>query len=99
VRVTGSAAYSAVLLPDEAVGSDQTNKFVYAVDADGTVVRKTEKLGPLYEALSVVREGLLPDEGVITKGLQRARPGIKVAPTRVALTTSDAAKAANKVAE
>ncbi len=99
VRVTGSATYSAVLLPDEAVGSDQTNKFVYAVDADGTVVRKTVKLGPLHEGLRVVREGLQPDEWVITKGLQRARPGIKVAPTRVVLTTSDAAKAAGKVAE
>jgi multidrug efflux system membrane fusion protein len=99
VRVTGSAAYAAVLLPDEAIGSDQTNKFVYAVDADGTVVRKTVKLGPLYEGLRVVREGLLPDEWVITKGLQRARPGIKVAATRAALTTSEAAKPANKVAE
>jgi RND family efflux transporter MFP subunit len=99
VRVTGSATYSAVLLPDEAIGSDQTNKFVYAVDADGTVVRKTVKLGPLHEGLRVIREGLLPDEWVVTKGLQRARPGIKVAPTRVALTASDAAKAAGKVSE
>ena len=80
VRVTGSAAYAAVLLPDEAIGSDQTNKFVYVVDADGTVARKTVKLGPLHEGLRVVREGLQPDEWVITKGLQRARPGIKVAP-------------------
>ena len=99
VRVTGSAIYSAVLLPDEAIGSDQTNKFVYAVDADGTVARRTVKLGPLHEGFRVVREGLQPDEWVITKGLQRARPGIKVAPTRVALTASDAAKAAGKVSE
>ena len=63
------------------------------------VARKTVKLGPLHEGLRVVREGLQPDEWVITKGLQRARPGIKVAPTRVALTTSDAAKAAGKAAE
>jgi multidrug efflux system membrane fusion protein len=100
VRVTGSAPYAAVLLPDEAIGSDQTNKFVYAVDADGTVARKPVKLGPLYEGMRVVREGLEPDEWVITKGLQRARPGIKVAPKRVELTVSDAAKAAGgKAAE
>ena len=45
MRVTGSAPYSAVLLPDEAIGSDQTNKFVYAVDDDGTVVRSTSSSG------------------------------------------------------
>ena len=100
VRVTGAAPYAAVLLPDEAIGSDQTNKFVYAVDADGTVARRTVKLGPLHEGFRVVREGLQPDEWVITKGRQRARPGIKVAPNRVALTMSEAAKATdNKTAE
>ena len=31
VRVTGAAPYAAVLLPDEAIGTDQTNKFVYVV--------------------------------------------------------------------
>jgi RND family efflux transporter MFP subunit len=92
VRVTGAAPYAAVLLPDEAIGSDQTNKFVYVVDADGAVARKTVKLGPLHEGLRVVREGLQPDEWVITKGLQRARPGIKVAPNKVALTMSEAVK-------
>ena len=64
------------------------------------MARRTVKLGPLHEGLRVVREGLQPDEWVITKGLQRARPGIKVAPNRVALTLSEAAKAPdNKAAE
>ena len=36
VRVTGTAPYAAVLLPDEAIGTDQTNKFVYVVGEDGT---------------------------------------------------------------
>ena len=32
VRVTGcTAAYAALLLPDEAIGTDQTNKYVYVV--------------------------------------------------------------------
>ncbi|MET0652142.1 MAG: efflux RND transporter periplasmic adaptor subunit, partial [Hyphomicrobiaceae bacterium] len=99
VRVTGAAPYAAVLLPDEAIGSDQTNKFVYVVDADGAVARKTVKLGPLHEGLRVVREGLQPDEWVITKGLQRARPGIKVAPNRVALTMSGLKTPDSKAAE
>jgi RND family efflux transporter MFP subunit len=99
VRVTGSAPYAAVLLPDEAIGSDQTNKFVYAVDAEGAVARKAVKLGPLYEGMRVVREGLQPDDWVVTKGLQRARPGIKVAPNRVALTMSQVKTPDSKAAE
>ncbi len=82
VRVTGSAPYSAVLLPDEAIGTDQTNKFVYVVGDDGTVVRRNVKLGPLYEGMRVVREGVTAQEWVIIRGLQRARPGGKVTPRR-----------------
>ena len=90
VRVTGTAPYTAVLLPDEAIGTDQTNKFVYVVAEDGSVARRNIKLGPLYENLRVVREGLAAEEWVIIRGLQRARPGIKVAPKREALTLSEA---------
>ena len=85
VRVTGTAPYTAVLLPDEAIGTDQTNKFVYVVADDGTVARRNVKLGPLHEGLRVVREGVPAEEWVITAGLQRARPGGKVTPKRVAL--------------
>ena len=90
VRVTGTAPYTAVLLPDEAIGTDQTNKFVYVVGEDGSVARRNIKLGPLYEGLRVVREGLAAEEWVIVRGLQRARPGIKVTPKREALTLSEA---------
>jgi RND family efflux transporter MFP subunit len=90
VRVTGTAPYTAVLLPDEAIGTDQTNKFIYVVSEDGSVARRNIKLGPLYENLRVVREGLAAEEWVVIRGLQRARPGIKVAPKREALTLSEA---------
>ncbi len=90
VRVTGTPRYTAVLVPDEAIGTDQTNKFVYAVGEDGTVSRKSIALGPMHQGLRVVREGLSGEEWVITRGLQRARPGLKVAPKRETLTVSEA---------
>ena len=46
-----------MLLPDEAIGTDQTNKFVFVVGEDGTVARRNVKLGPLDEGMRVVREG------------------------------------------
>jgi RND family efflux transporter MFP subunit len=88
VRVTGAPAYAALLLPDEAIGTDQTNKYVYAVADNGMVSRHNIQLGPLVDGLRVIREGLAGDDWIITKGLHRARPGQSVAPNRVALTVS-----------
>jgi RND family efflux transporter MFP subunit len=88
VRVTGTAPYAAVLLPDEAIGTDQTNKFVYVVGEDGSVTRRNVKLGPLHEGMRVVREGIASADWVIVRGLQRARPGGKVTPQREGLLLS-----------
>ncbi len=90
VRVTGTAPYRAVLIPDEAIGTDQTNKYVLTVSADGTVSRKGIVPGPLFGGLRVAREGLSGDEWVITRGLQRARPGQKVSPKPETLAVSEA---------
>jgi RND family efflux transporter MFP subunit len=91
VRVTGSSSYAALLLPDEAIATDQTNKFVFTVGEDGTVARSNVKLGPVIDGARVVREGVERDAWVIVKGAQRARPGQKVAPKRVVSDVSDAA--------
>jgi RND family efflux transporter MFP subunit len=82
VRVQGSDEYAAVLLPEEAIGTDQTNKFVFLVSDDGTVARKPVELGPVIDNLRVVRAGIASNDWVITKGLQRARPGGKVTPKK-----------------
>jgi multidrug efflux system membrane fusion protein len=89
VRVTGTPPYAALLLPDEAIGTDQTTKYVLVVGGDGTVERRNVKLGPLVEGLRVVREGIAGEDWVITRGLQRARPGLKVEPKRVAIAASE----------
>ncbi|MBO0742149.1 MAG: efflux RND transporter periplasmic adaptor subunit [Hyphomicrobiaceae bacterium] len=88
VRVTGTAPYSAVLLPDAAIGTDQTNKFVYVVGEDGGVTRRNVRLGPLYEGMRIVREGIAAADWVVVRGLQRARPGSKVTPQREPLLLS-----------
>ena len=101
VRLVGTAPYTAVLVPDEAIGTDQTNKFVFIVSEDGTVARRNVKLGPLDEGLRVVREGIAPQDWVIVRGLQRARPGEKVTPRRegAVLSEPQAAKPVVKAQE
>lgn len=82
IRLPGSARYVATLLPDEAIGTDQTQRLAYQVGADNLVTPQPVVLGPRVDGLRVVRAGLAPDAWVITKGLQRARPGAAVTPTR-----------------
>ena len=58
VRVTGTPSYPALLMPDEAIGTDQTNKYVFVVGGDGTVERRNVKLGPLVDGLARGARGL-----------------------------------------
>lgn len=85
-RVAGSAAYGALLIPDAAVGTDQTRRVVQVVAADGSVTSKPVQLGPLVDGLRVVRSGLAPTDRVIISGTQRAMPGVKVQPTTGRIT-------------
>ena len=78
LRLPGSGQYRAILLPDEAIGSDQSQKFVYLVDGESKAQYRTVKIGPLVDGLRVVREGVTPEDWVVVAGLQRVRPGLVV---------------------
>ncbi|MFY0310461.1 efflux RND transporter periplasmic adaptor subunit [Leisingera sp. D0M16] len=85
LRLPGSAEYTALLIPDRAIVTDQSRKIVYVV-ADGDVVEeKGITLGPIHEGLRVIRTGLDPGDRVIVSGLLRVRSGTKVDPTEVDL--------------
>lgn len=90
VRIAGSPSYPAVMIPDEAIGTDQTSKYVYTVDDDGTAIRKWVELGTLIDGLRVVRSGLSADDWVVVRGIQRARHQEKVAVRREPLQVSAA---------
>lgn len=80
IRVVGSAEYDAMLVPDDAVVADQTRRVLLVVKEDGTVEPRPVILGPIVDGLRVVRSGVSPADKVIIGGVQRARPGAKVAP-------------------
>lgn len=98
VRIAGSAAQPTTLIPDEAIGTDQTNKFVFVVADDGTASRRVIVVGPMNEGLRIVRSGLSKDDWVIVRGIQRARPGQKVTVQREPIKLSDAPPAGGSVA-
>jgi membrane fusion protein, multidrug efflux system len=78
VRLAGSPRYKGILLPDVAVATDQSNRFVFIVSDDGTVSSKPVVLGPVIDGLRVIRSGVSTTDWVIVNGVQRARTGIKV---------------------
>jgi RND family efflux transporter MFP subunit len=81
VRVPLSATLPQLLVPDAAVGTDQSSKLVMVVQDDGVVVPKPVETGPLEDhAMRVITRGLLPTDRVVVQGLMRVRPGMKVEP-------------------
>ena len=85
VKLIGSAEYTALLINDSAVGTDQSVKFVLKVGADNKVEYAPVKLGPVIDGLRVVRDGLKAGDVILVKGLQQVRPGMPVTPQLVAM--------------
>jgi len=88
VRVPGSAPFKGVLIPDEAIVSDQDRRFVWTVAEDGTVAARAVRPGPRIDGYRVVRNGLDGGETIVVAGLQRVRPGARVTAQRVDLPAS-----------
>jgi RND family efflux transporter MFP subunit len=81
LRIPGSNPYDAIIIPDSAILTDQSNRVVMTVAEDGTVVPKVVRPGPSQPGgLRIVREGLTGDDKIIINGLVRAQPGGKVTP-------------------
>ncbi|MBX5141535.1 efflux RND transporter periplasmic adaptor subunit [Rhizobium lentis] len=78
IQVEASNTYSAVLVPDEAISSNQNERIVYVVDDDGTVRTKAVRTGPRLYGYRVIRAGLDGSETIVVNGLMRIRPGAKV---------------------
>jgi RND family efflux transporter MFP subunit len=80
VQLPASDPYQALLLPDSAIGTEQSRKYLLVVSADNTVVQRYVTLGDLADGLRVIKTGLAADDRVIVNGLIQARLGAKVAP-------------------
>jgi RND family efflux transporter MFP subunit len=83
IRLPIGAPYQGLLVAEQALGTDQGQKFVYVVDDEGGVEYRRIKVGRLHNGLRVVTEGLKANEKLVVSGLQRVRPGAKVTPKLV----------------
>ena len=79
VRLAEATERNELLIPDRALGFDQSKKFVYVVGADSKVAYREVELGKRVQAQRVVLKGLQAGERVIVDGVQHVRPNTVVA--------------------
>ncbi len=80
IRIPGSGEYEAMLIRDEAIGSDQGRSFVYVVGEDLKASYRPIETGPMEDGLRIVRSGLKADEKIVINGVINLRNGTAVQP-------------------
>ena len=83
VRLPIGQPYRALLVSEEALGTDQGQKFVYVIGSDNKAQYRRVQVGKLQNGQRVVLKGLDEGERVVVSGLQRVRPGAAVQPRMV----------------
>src|SRR5262249_40333884 len=85
IRLPIRSSHGAILIPDEAILSDQERKYVWVVNAKNEVEYRSITVGQAIKDLRVIRppekgkegkEGLAEGERIIVSGMQRVRNGI-----------------------
>jgi multidrug efflux system membrane fusion protein len=84
VRLANGREHTELLIPDRAVGFDQSKKFVYVVGDGNKVAYREVELGKQVQSQRVALKGVRPGDRVIVDGVQRVRPDIVVEATETA---------------
>ena len=86
---------------ERAVGTDQSKRFVMVVDADSKAEYREVTLGPAFRRPAHRHQRAEAGERIIVNGLQRVRPGARVAPQQVRMDARPElqARSGNAVAE
>lgn len=85
IRATAETKKGAILVPQRAVQEMQGIYSVAVVGADDTVEMRMVKPAERVGALWVIDSGLQPSDRIVVEGLQKVRPGMKVAPETVTI--------------
>ncbi|MFL5330108.1 MAG: efflux RND transporter periplasmic adaptor subunit [Gemmataceae bacterium] len=80
IRMPVGQPRPAIMVPEQSLGTDQGQKFIYVVDDKNVVQYRRVKVGPQQENLRAIEQGVAMGDRVIVSGLQRVRPGLTVDP-------------------
>ncbi len=70
-----------ILVPELALGTDLLTKYLFVVNNENIVEYRKVKIGERVGELRVIEDGLMGDEKIIVKGVQKVRADMKVNPT------------------
>jgi len=82
IRIPLSKRHPAFLVDERAIGTDQSQKFVFTLTSSNTVAYQTVDLGQNFEGKRIVESGLRGGEVIVVNGLQRVRTGMQVTPEK-----------------
>lgn len=85
IGIAASENNKAILVPDVAIGSDQSKKFVLVLGPENKVAYREVTLGAGMEGRHIVLSGLNTGDKVVTKGVQFVRPDATVSPKEVSV--------------
>lgn len=80
LRFPIGAPHPALLVPEEALATDQGQRCLYVIDDDEKIVYRRVQVGALREGRRVILDGITAVDRIVVTGLQRIRPGAKVIP-------------------
>ena len=88
LRFPIGAPHPALLVPEEALATDQGQRCLYVVDDDDKIAYRRVQVGILRQGRRVILDGIAANDRIVVTGLQRIRPGAKVIP-KPAIETDD----------
>ncbi|OBY06327.1 efflux transporter periplasmic adaptor subunit [Rhizobium leguminosarum bv. trifolii] len=91
VRVPVGHNDKALLVRDDAIGTNQLGSYLLVLGKDDVIEQKQVKTGQREGALRVIDSGLDPADWVVTQGIQQAIPGRKVTPEKIEMNPPAAA--------
>jgi multidrug efflux system membrane fusion protein len=83
VQMGGSTLNNGLMVPETAIGNDQSKRFVFVVGEGNRAEYREVTLGSTVDGKRVVLSGLKSGDRVILDGLQKLAPGAPVAPQGV----------------
>ena len=94
VRVPLGDEPDMLLVPDRAIGSDQSGRYLLIAGKDDVVEQRSVEIGQQVGELRVIPSGIKPDDRVVISGLLSAVPGQKIEPRLKTLAATPADGAA-----
>lgn len=93
IRLLGRGPYEALLVPEVAIGADQSRRFVFVIGEQDVPERRYVQLGRTLGEMRIIASGLRPEDRVVVRGVQRVRGGNPVSIETTTLEPLDPAVA------